>query len=281
MPFHLLRTFFSLLITSIYNEMRLFDMSLITLTTDFGSVYPAAMKGVILGIDPQATIIDISHTVPQGDIRAGAFVLYSVVPYFPVGTVHVAVVDPGVGTARNSIVISAGGHLFVGPDNGLTVPAASRLGKIEVRKITNLGLLGDVSATFHGRDVFARIGAYLSEGMLLEEIGETTMDHVQLDFGIVETGKDFISGKVIYIDDFGNVITNIQASDVFSKFRFEEQIKVFGNPMPFLETYGFAEIGNSLALIGSHGFFEIAVNQGNAAKMLKVQCGDEIKIENG
>lgn len=254
-------------------------MSLITLTTDFGSVYPAAMKGVILGIDPRATIVDISHTVPHADIRAGAFALYSVVPYFPVGTVHVAVVDPGVGTARNSIVISAGGHLFVGPDNGLMVPAASRMGKKEIHKITNLGLLGDVSATFHGRDVFARIGAYLSEGMPLEEVGEATEDHIHLDFGTAEAGKDSISGQVIYIDDFGNIITNIRASDVFKKFRFEERIRIFGNSMPLLETYGSAEIGELLVLIGSHGFLEIAVNRGSAAKKLKIGCEDEIKIE--
>ncbi|MCC7576522.1 MAG: S-adenosyl-l-methionine hydroxide adenosyltransferase family protein [Methanomethylovorans sp.] len=254
-------------------------MPLITLTTDFGSVYPAAMKGVILGIDPRATIIDIAHTIPHGDIRAGAFALYSVVPYFPTGTVHVAVVDPGVGTARNSIVIFAGNHFFVGPDNGLMVPAASRLGNMQVRKITNFGLLGDISATFHGRDVFARIGAYLSEGIPLEEIGETTLDYVHLDFGAVEVKANFISGEVIYIDDFGNVITNIKASDMLKMFNFKEQVRVFGNPMPFLATYGSAGQGELLALIGSHGFLEIAVNRGSAAKMLKIQCTNEVRIE--
>ncbi|MGD9778768.1 SAM hydrolase/SAM-dependent halogenase family protein [Methanomethylovorans sp.] len=253
-------------------------MSLITLITDFGSVYPAAMKGVILGIDPRATIVDISHTVPQGDIRAGAFALYSVVPYFPVGTVHVAVVDPGVGTARNSIVISAGGHLFVGPDNGLMVPAASRLGKIEVRKITNLGLLGDVSATFHGRDVFARIGAYLSEGMPLQEVGEKTLDHVHLDFGMVEVSETSITGQVIYIDDFGNVITNIRAADVLGLIRFGEVVHIFYRKMPVIRTYGLVDEGKLLALVGSHGFLEIAVNKGNASKELDVLCNDPVKL---
>lgn len=254
-------------------------MSLITLTTDFGSVYPAAMKGVILGINPRATIVDITHTIPHADIRAGAFALYSVAPYFPKGTVHVAVVDPKVGTARNSIVISAGGHLFVGPDNGLMVPAASRLGDMQIHKITNFGLLGDVSATFHGRDVFARIGAYLSEGMPLKEVGETIVDHVHLDFEKVEVGANFISGQVIYIDDFGNVITNIQASNVFKMFHFEEHIRVFGNSMPFFETYGYAGEGELLTLIGSHGFLEIAVNGKSAAKVLKIERGDEVRIE--
>ncbi|WP_370573160.1 S-adenosyl-l-methionine hydroxide adenosyltransferase family protein [Methanomethylovorans sp.] len=254
-------------------------MSLITLTTDFGSVYPAAMKGVILSINPQVTIVDITHYIPHADIRAGAFALYSVVPYFPKGTVHVAVVDPGVGTARNSIVIYAGGHFFVGPDNGLMVPAASSQGDMQICKITNFGLLGDVSATFHGRDVFARIGAYLSGGMPLEEVGETTVDHVHLDFGTVELGANFISGHVIDIDDFGNVITNIQASDVFKKFHFEEHVRVFGKTISFLGTYGYAGEGELLALIGSHGFLEIAVNGKSAAKRLKIQRGDEVRIK--
>ncbi len=254
-------------------------MVLITLTTDFGSIYPAAMKGVILSINPRATIVDITHNVPHADIRAGAFALYSVTPYFPKGTVHIAVVDPGVGTARNSIVISAGGHFFVGPDNGLLVPAASRLGYMQIRRITNFGLLGDVSATFHGRDVFARIGAYLSEGMSLEDVGETTLDYVHLDYGTVEVGYNFISGHIIYIDDFGNVITNIKASDAFKKFRIEEHVKVFGNSIPFLETYGYAGKGELLALIGSHDFLEIAVNESSAAKLLKIKCGDEVRIE--
>jgi hypothetical protein len=254
-------------------------MQLITLTTDFGSVYPAAMKGVILGINPQATIVDISHTIPHADIRAGAFALYSVVSYFPADTVHVAVVDPGVGTARNPIVISAGGHFFVGPDNGLMVPAASSLGYMQIFKITKFSLLGDVSATFHGRDVFARIGAYLSEGMPLDEIGETTIGHIHLDFGTVEVEDDLISGEVIYIDDFGNIITNIKASDMLKKFNFKEQVRVFGNTMPFLATYGFAGQGELLALIGSHGFLEIAVNRGSAAKILKIECMDKVRIE--
>lgn len=254
-------------------------MPLITLTTDFGSVYPAAMKGVILSINPQATIVDITHSVPHTDIRAGAFALYSVVPYFSKGTIHIAVVDPGVGTSRNSIVISAGGHFFVGPDNGLMVPAASRLGDMEIYKITNFDILDAISATFHGRDVFARIGAYLSKGMPLEEVGEMTVDPIYLDFGKVDVGDNFISGQVIYIDDFGTIITNIQASDVFKKFRIEEHVSLFGNKIPFLETYGHAGKGGILALIGSHGFLEIAVNGSSAAKLLKIKCSDEVRIE--
>ncbi|MGB3908600.1 MAG: SAM-dependent chlorinase/fluorinase [Methanomethylovorans sp.] len=253
-------------------------MSIITLTTDFGSVYPAAMKGVILSIDPRATIVDISHTVPRGDIRAGAFALYSAVPYFPVGSVHVAVVDPGVGTARDSIVISSGGHLFVGPDNGLMIPAASMFGKAEIRKITNSDLLGSISATFHGRDVFARIGAYLSKGLPLEEVGEPTMDHVHMDFGVVETGKDFISGKVVYIDDFGNIITNIKSSDILGTIGFGETVHIFSRDMPLMRTYALVDEGELLALVGSHGFLEIALNKGDASKKLDILCNDPVKL---
>ena len=201
------------------------------------------------------------------------------VPYFPSGTIHVAVVDPGVGTGRHSIVVSAGSQLFVGPDNGLMVPAASRLGEIRIYRITNFSLLGDVSATFHGRDVFARIGAYLSGGMPLEEVGQKTEDYVHLDLGSVEVGVNSISGQIIYIDDFGNAITNIQASDIFKIFHFGECIRVFTRQMRFIETYGFAGKGELLTLIGSHGFFEIAVNEGSAAKLLGIERGDEIVIE--
>lgn len=253
-------------------------MTIVTLTTDFGSLYPAAMKGVILAIDPQAAIVDITHSIPHADIRAGAFALYSVVDYFPKGTVHVAVVDPGVGTGRNSIVISSGGQFFVGPDNGLMVPAALKLGGIQVYRITNEELLEKASATFHGRDIFARIGAFLAGGMQPEKMGERTDDYVRLDFGNVELEGNSVSGEVIYIDDFGNMITNIPAATVSDLVRFGETVKLAGRNMPFMRTYGLVEEGEVLALIGSHGFFEIAVNRGSAASLLGMKNRDRICI---
>lgn len=253
-------------------------MSLITLTTDFGSVYPAAMKGVILAINPQATIVDISHNIPHTDIRAGAFALYSVVPYFPNGTVHIAVVDPGVGTERNSIVISAGGQFFVGPDNGLMVPAAARLEDMEIYKITNSGLSAEISATFHGRDIFARIGAYLSKGMTPEDFGVTSADYVHLDFGTIKVKSGTISGEVIYIDDFGNIITNIPAANVLEIAGFGNKVHIFDRDMPFMQTYGQVPERGLLALIGSHGFLEVAINRGNASAELSVRTADPVYL---
>lgn len=253
-------------------------MAIITLTTDFGSLYPAALKAVILGIEPGTTIVDITHSIPHADIRAGAFALYSVAPYFPPGTVHVAVVDPGVGTERNSIVISAGDHFFVGPDNGLMIPAASKLGNMQVFRITNTDLLEDVSATFHGRDIFARIGAYLAAGMSPEKVGEKTEVYVNLDFGNVEVRNNSVSGEVIYVDDFGNVITNIPGTYVLDMVRFGTTLQVSGRNVPFVKTYALVAEGELLALIGSHGFFETAVNLGNAASVLGLKSGDRIGI---
>ncbi|TGC07285.1 SAM hydrolase/SAM-dependent halogenase family protein [Methanolobus halotolerans] len=253
-------------------------MTIVTLTTDFGSLYPASLKAVILGMEPGTQIVDITHSVRHADIRAGAFALYTVVDYFPKGTVHVAVVDPGVGTQRNSIVISSGGQFFVGPDNGLMVPAALRLGDMQVYRIKGTELLGDVSTTFHGRDVFARIGAYLSGGVAPERAGEKTDDYVHLDFGNVEVGVNSVSGEVIYIDDFGNVITNIPGTVVSDLVHFGEVVKVSGRDMPFMHTYGLVDVGEPLSLTGSHGFLEIAVNQGSAASVLGLRNGDRIDV---
>ncbi|WP_406655713.1 S-adenosyl-l-methionine hydroxide adenosyltransferase family protein [Methanolobus sp. ZRKC2] len=253
-------------------------MAIVTLTTDFGSLYPASLKAVILGIEPETKIVDITHSIRHADIRAGAFALYSVVDYFSKGTVHVAVVDPGVGTQRNSIVISSGGQFFVGPDNGLMIPAALKLGDMQVYRITNRELLGKISATFHGRDIFARIGAYLSGGMNPEDVGKKTGDYVNLDFGKVQVKNNSISGEVIYIDDFGNVITNIPAKTVLDVAHFDQKVHVFDRNMSFVQTYALAGEGEFVALIGSHGFFEIAINRGSAGEELDVDCGDLVEI---
>ncbi len=253
-------------------------MSIVTLTTDFGSLYPAALKAVILGIEPGAQIVDITHSVAHADIRAGAFAMYMVVDYFPEGTVHVAVVDPGVGTERNSIVISSGRQFFVGPDNGLMIPAALKLGDIEVYKIANTELLGGVSSTFHGRDVFARIGAYILGDVDPAEVGEKTEDFVNLDFGNVDAKDNLVSGEVIYVDDFGNIITNIPGKLILDRISFGQTLDVSGVKIPFMRTYGLMEEGQLLALMGSHGFFEIAVNLGSAASELGIKNGDRIDI---
>ncbi|MCQ1534136.1 S-adenosyl-l-methionine hydroxide adenosyltransferase family protein [Methanosarcina sp. KYL-1] len=260
-------------------------MPLISLTTDFGDLYPAAMKAVILGINPRAQIVDITHGISQAGIREGAFALYSLVPYFPEKTVHVAVVDPGVGTSRRALAVKAGAagneQFFVGPDNGLLVPAARRLGNMEVYEITNRDLMlkSGISATFHGRDIFAPVGAHLSKGFPVEDVGPEVSDFVDLDFGTYGIDGPFLFGEVVFSDSFGNVITNIPEEVVLKFFNFGSKVEVNGRNVPFVQTYGLAGKGEPLILIGSHGFLEIAINGGNAALQFGLESGGQVVIK--
>ena len=260
-------------------------MPVISLTTDFGDLYPAAMKAVILGINPDVQIVDVTHSIQQAGIREGAFALYSLVSYFPAKTVHVAVVDPGVGTSRRSLAVKAGEagreQFFVGPDNGLLVPAARRLGKMEVYEITNRDLMlkSGISATFHGRDIFAPVGANLSKGIPIEEVGQKVSDFVDLDFENFGVDGPFLMGKVVFADSFGNVILNIPEDAILQFCTFGSKVEVNGRNVPFVRTYGFVGQNEPLALIGSHGFLEIAVNRGNAALQFGLKGGDPVVIK--
>ena len=255
---------------------------IITLLTDFGDVYPASMKGVILCIDPSANIVDISHSVLRHDVHAGAFMLMSCARYFPSGTVHIAVVDPGVGTKRRPIAIKAvskdhGNHYFIGPDNGILIPAARSIGEPEVYEITNKQLFNqEVSSTFHGRDKFAPVGAHISNGMDIADVGIRVSDFVDLDFGKGKKSGNTVEGKVIFIDDFGNIVTNI-SSDLVS-FQPGDIMDIDNKPVVFQSSYGFCKECEPLTLIGSHGYLEIAVNRGNAANFFNKKQGDEIII---
>ncbi len=260
-------------------------MSIISLTTDFGGLYPAAMKAVILGINPEAQIVDVTHSIRQASIREGAFALYSLVPYFPAKSVHIGVVDPGVGTSRRALALKAGPEgeeqFFVGPDNGLMIPAARRLGDMEVYEITNREIMlnSEISATFHGRDIFAPVGARLSKGMPIDVVGNRVSDFVNLDFENYGVDGQFLVGEVVYTDNFGNVITNIP-EDAVLKFRtFGSQVEVNGRKVFFVQTYGFVGQGDALILIGSHGFLEIAINKGNAALQFGLRSGDPVSIK--
>jgi len=254
----------------------------ITLLSDFGDVYPASMKGVILYIDPDVNIVDITHSIPRHDIPAGAFILMTCARYFPSGTVHIAVVDPGVGTKRREIAIKAVSqdgeiHYFIGPDNGLLIPAAKSIGTIEVYEISNTNLFQkNISCTFHGRDIFAPVGAHISKGSRIEDVGGHIFDFKELDFGNGKKVNGSIHGKVIYIDSFGNIITNISAES--GDFRPGDEAWIGKRKVIFGSSYGFFKEGDPLILIGSHGFLEIAVNMGDAAKMFGKKQGDEIII---
>src|SRR2546422_5057451 len=200
------------------------------------------MKGVILEIDPEARIVDIDHSVAAHDIRRGAYALYSAASWFPFA-VHVGVVDPGVGTQRRASVIACEGAIFIGPDNGLLIPAAETFGIKEVREITNKEYtLRRASYVFHGRDIFAPVAAHLSKGVKLRDLGPPITDHVKIDFGTPEVDEEGIRGEVLTVDRFGNIITNIPRALVSDRWRFNQELEVSigggGMPLPALFAAG-------------------------------------------
>jgi len=240
---------------------------IITFLSDFGSKdgYVAQMKGVALGIS-DARIVDITHEITPHNVSEGAFALRIVAPYFPLGSVHVAVVDPGVGTERKGIVVATRKHVLIGPDNGLLMPAAHFFGDFVVYEITNKKYMSSfLSNTFHGRDVFAPVAAHITNGVSFEEIGRKINDFVDLDFGRGERKGNIVVGKIIYVDGFGNVITNISADMVMEEICYDEKIRVQVGKntveIPFVRSYGFVKKGEMLATIGSSNFFEISINQ--------------------
>jgi len=247
-------------------------MMIITILTDFGSFYPAQMKGVILSKlkdkGKDVTFVDIAHDIPPQNVRAGAFALLSSVRYFPVGTIHVAVVDPGVGINRLGIVVESGGQRFVGPDNGLLIPAARSMGTPSAYKI---GSQFDASNTFHGRDVFAPIAALLAEGSSPASLGPR-VGPKDMSFGEPKRTATGIEANIIYVDRFGNLILNmrkIPSTDVSLK----------GIKLKRVRTYAQGRRIEPLITLGSHGFAEIAVNQGNAAEAFRLKAGDRIELE--
>jgi S-adenosylmethionine hydrolase len=240
---------------------------IVTLLTDFGSFYPSQMKGVILSRIPEAVLVDIAHDVPPQDIRAGAFLLMCAARYFPPGTLHLAVVDPTVGTERLGIVVRSGDHFFVGPDNGLLMPAAKSLGTPEAHMIS---LQFESSPTFHGRDVFAPVAAMLVAGEDLESIGPR-VEPVDLDFGSSRRVAGGVEARVLYVDRFGNLILNMKEIP-------PGKLRLAGRALKKVRTYAEAEGIEPLITIGGHGLAEVAVNRGSAADLFGL-CGDCIVLE--
>jgi len=257
---------------------------MITLTTDFGlkDPYVAEMKAVILGICPSVVIVDITHEVAKFNIRMGAYVLASVVPYFPEGSIHVGVVDPGVGTRRRPIVIQTRQGFFAGPDNGLLVLAAEKQGIEHIHELTNPRfMLPKVSHTFHGRDIFAPAAAHLMNGVKPEEFGPEIRKAVQPEFAKVTRKNGVLVGEVLHVDGFGNIITNInekEAAQCHVKGELSVELAGCKLKLKFCEAYGETKPHEQLALIGSHGFLEISINQGSAAEKFKTKPGDKIKL---
>ena len=238
------------------------------------------MKGVILTINPDTVIIDITHDIEKFNIQMGAFTLASAAPYFPKGTVHLAVVDPGVGTKRRAIIIQTKQAYFVGPDNGLLILAAENQEITHTYQLTNQKfMLPETSSTFHGRDVFAPAAAYLEKGIKPEKLGPEIFDPVKPEFAQIKLENDSIIGRVLHVDSFGNIITNINKSEI-TKNSEAINVKILNCQLKlrFKKTYGETKPNEPLALIGSHGFLEIALNRGSAAKKYQATVGMEIAV---
>jgi hypothetical protein len=259
-------------------------MPTITLTTDFGikDGFVGTMKGVIWSICPAAQIADISHTIAPQNVLEGALALWRAYPYFPAGSVHVAVIDPGVGTRRRPMAAHLGNHYFVGPDNGLFTPIyedTERNGRpLEIVNLTNVRyFLAEVSRTFHGRDIFAPVGAALANGVPLADLGPAITDPVRLALPKPEKTLTGWRAHVIAVDIFGNLTTDLPASDL--KGQESVLFRLLGRELRGLvDSYGHEQPGALVALVDSEDFIEIAAVNGSAEKVLGAQIGDVVEV---
>ncbi|MBW4659972.1 MAG: S-adenosyl-l-methionine hydroxide adenosyltransferase family protein [Drouetiella hepatica Uher 2000/2452] len=254
---------------------------LLTLLSDFGlnDAYVGMMKGVIYQINPALTIVDLTHEVPPKNIAAAQFHLINAYPYFPAGSVHVAVVDPGVGGTRRAIALELTDGFLVGADNGLLTELARRRSILHAVELSNSRYWrsAELSATFHGRDIFAPVGAHLASGIAIQDLG-TAIDPatlVELPIAAHKSTPTGYTGNIQHIDRFGNVITNIPGDAVRDK---SWSIIVNRVTVPGCRVYGDVPAGKPLALIGSHGWIEIAVNGGDAHFQLRLNWTDSIKV---
>ena len=259
-------------------------MPLVTFLSDFGSAspYPAAMKAAAAAVAPQALFVDISHDVRPGAIRDGAYLLWSVAPACPPRTVHCVVVDPGVGTARAALAIAAGDQVFVGPDNGVLLPAARRMGVPSIYRLTEPAFWRPtVAATFHGRDVFAPIAAHLAAGTPIAAVGVPAEVDVDLGLPIGTRKGRALAGEVLWVDTFGNLITSIPGS-LLGEFPPSTGVVVQTSAASLratvARTFGDVEAGRAVVLVGSDGMVEVAVNRGRAAARLAAAVGMPLRI---
>ena len=257
--------------------------SVIALLTDFGTsdYFVGAVKGVILSINPSASIVDISHDLPAQDIEAGAFTLFAAHSSFPRGTIFIGVIDPGVGSSRRPIVVEAGEQLFVGPDNGLFTYVYEHSAHKTFHLTAEKYFRHPVSATFHGRDIFAPVAAHLSTGMKPNDFGPEIGDEVRLSsLNPVRSKGGVWKAKIIHIDTFGNCITNIRRPLLGSTKEDRMKLEVKGKTVnSFRKFFSDGSDGKKLfALWGSAGFLEIAAQNRSAADLLKAKRGDTVRL---
>ncbi len=266
---------------SLAKERQFPKASILTLLSDFGDrdVYVGVMKGAIAQINPKLTVIDLTHQIPPQSIAAARFCLMNACPYFPMGTVHIAVVDPGVGSRRRAIAVEFAQGFLVGPDNGIFSGVLSQNPAIAAVELTNRNYwrTPQPSSTFHGRDIFAPVGANLASGVPIHELGREIdpATLVQLNIGEYRETATGLEGCIQYIDHFGNLVSNIPGSYVQGKIWC---VQVRGLTIPGCVTYSDVEVGEAIALVGSHGWVEIAINNGNANSQLQINLQDGLEV---
>jgi S-adenosylmethionine hydrolase len=243
---------------------------IITLLTDFGTAdgYVAELKGVLFSAAPDVAVVDLSHEIPPQDVESARLAVARYWRRFPSGTVHVVVVDPGVGSARNALAVGSDDRFLVGPDNGVLSPALLASGS----RAVSLPVPPTASATFHGRDVFAPAAAHLASGMAIDALGAPCLDPVVRRTPEARRGGDgSVIGEIIGIDRFGNAISNLIAPR-------GGRIEICGRTMPIVRTYADARLGDIIALVGSSGFVEIAQRDGSAARALEITRGTRVTL---
>jgi S-adenosylmethionine hydrolase len=260
-------------------------MAIITLLTDFGlkDGFTGVMRGVILGIAPDTQIVDITHAISPQNILEGSLVLAHSAPYFPSSTIHVAVVDPGVGTARRPLAAQIGGQIFVGPDNGLftgVIEQAEKAGLVMSFYALDQSSywLAEVSRSFHGRDIFAPVAAHLAKGVKLEKMGTPIHDPARIMIPLPEPTADGWAGQVLAVDHFGNLTTNLTPEHLPADGKVVIKVgeaRIEG----LVKTFGEREGGSLVALIDSSNTLSIAVVNGSAAEMLKVGVGTSVSLK--
>ncbi len=271
------------------NKMKMFEnkhsKKIITLTTDFGTKdpYVSSMKGVILSIAPEATVVDITHEIEPFNVTQAAFILYQATRWFPAKTIHVAVVDPGVGSKRRALAIKTNHCMLIGPDNGVLIPTAKYFGIVEIREIRKK-FFDEISHTFHGRDIFAPTAAKLSVGMKFEDLGPTISDPREHDFGPIKWTNEGLEAKVLHVDRFGNLITNIPRElypEIASKGKIMISTGENASIIRQARSYFEGKPKELLMLPGSGDFIEISCNRGSAAELLGIKPNDTFILKFG
>jgi S-adenosylmethionine hydrolase len=257
--------------------------ALVTLTTDFGpgASYGAALKGVLLGVNPSARLIDLTHNIPPQDIRYTSFFLRATVPYFPQGSLHVIVVDPGVGTDRAILYVEVGGQRLLVPDNGCWSALAEEAGGSQrvLRLAEPRYWRTTVSATFHGRDIFAPVAGHLSRGLDPSLLGPPVNEWVRLDLPRPVFGDTTVAGEIVFVDGFGNLLTNIPGEALGRWPNPAIEVQVGATTITrHVRTYGEAEPGALVALVSSLGTLEVAVSHGSAARFLNAAVGTSVAV---